>query len=330
MSGKKNRRQAFTIVEILVVVSIIALLMALLLPALSGVKGRSRKTSELSHIRQVGIAWNLYAGGNDDATVPGYLEPTSTPPIIQKWDLSFEFPQGSTIPDSIAAPWTWRLMPYFNNNYEVIRGYTGEERPDSLYIDMAAIPPDVNEATIFAEEPAFGYNAYYTGGWWDIEVIEDTEVVVPRFYDHVDLNGNALSVTAKSIGAIRRQSGYITFCSSAKYDAGVHRNPLDLDPGSWLVVPLFLADVYQWDRYYSPTGHMDPEALETFMETHIPIGRHTGQAAVLYADGHTSSEQPSTLYEPRMWINATDQRFFEGQSHEPTSYDGFLHLAPSP
>ncbi len=328
MSGKKNRRKAFTIVEILVVVSIIALLMALLLPALSGVKGRSRKTSELSHIRQVGTAWNLYAGGNNDAAMPGYMEPTSVPPIIQKWDLSFEFPRGSVIPDDIAAPWTWRLMPYLNNNYEIIRGYTGEERPDSLYIDVAAVPLDLDEAQEFAEAPAFGYNAYYTGGWWDIEEVEDTEIDVPRFYDHVDLNGNALSLTAKSIGAIRRQSGYITFCSSAKYDVGIHRKPQDLDPGSWLVVPLFLADEYQWDRVFTTDGTLDPEARETFVETHIPIGRHTGQAAVLYADGHTSSEQPNMLFEPRMWINSTDQRFFEGQRYQATAFDGFQHRAP--
>ena len=57
----------FTLVELLVVIAIIAVLVSLLLPAVSGVKQMGRKAACLSNLRQLGIAVHTYAqdyGGN--------------------------------------------------------------------------------------------------------------------------------------------------------------------------------------------------------------------------------------------------------------------------
>ncbi|MCC6581391.1 MAG: DUF1559 domain-containing protein [Phycisphaeraceae bacterium] len=55
------RAGAFTMIELLVVISIIALLLAILLPALKGARERSRQISCLSNIRQIGMALHGYA-----------------------------------------------------------------------------------------------------------------------------------------------------------------------------------------------------------------------------------------------------------------------------
>ena len=61
MFFKRSSGRGFTLVELLVVIAIIAVLVGLLLPAVSGVKQMGRKAACLSNLRQLGIAVHTYA-----------------------------------------------------------------------------------------------------------------------------------------------------------------------------------------------------------------------------------------------------------------------------
>ena len=66
-----DKRKAFTLIELLVVIAIIAVLLAILLPAINRVKEQGKRAVCLSHLRQLGLAWNMYCDENDDKIVNG-------------------------------------------------------------------------------------------------------------------------------------------------------------------------------------------------------------------------------------------------------------------
>src|SRR5689334_16211627 len=99
------QRRGFTLIELLVVIAIIAILAAMLLPALSRAKTKAQGTGCMNNTKQLMLAWRLYAEDNNDF-IPFAYATVANPPR-KPWVPSGPGFDRNTAPNQEKDPGNW-------------------------------------------------------------------------------------------------------------------------------------------------------------------------------------------------------------------------------
>jgi prepilin-type N-terminal cleavage/methylation domain-containing protein len=147
----RHKRGGFTLIELLVVIAIIAILAAMLLPALSKAKERAKRISCVNNLKQFGVAMFIYAGDHDDR-IPGSKYNPQNPPT-GGGDSTYFLYEGSGVTgmavDPVATPPT---------NHGLL--FTTGAMPSGKIFYCPGVTPDLGMQ--------FVYETYVTtaGGQW--------------------------------------------------------------------------------------------------------------------------------------------------------------------
>jgi len=113
----KNNDAGFTLIELLVVIAIIALLLAILMPAMSRVRELAKRAVCSNQVKQIGVAINAYASANDNHLPVYNSNNTSTRPylLVQSYVLyrsepAYVDPYGQLLPMKLAVLYEGRYI----------------------------------------------------------------------------------------------------------------------------------------------------------------------------------------------------------------------------
>jgi prepilin-type N-terminal cleavage/methylation domain-containing protein len=282
--------RGFTLIELLVVIGIIALVLSIALPALGTARRTAAQTREASALRQLALAYTMYAQENRETLLPGYTPGQwVTPGAGPEMQVFYAADTQARLYGSAARRYTWRLASYLGYAPEAL---VADKRLRQEFSDLPD-RPDTRDGFqwAFATSPSYGINSTFVGGdarrggffqpalnrWGKFYI---TSLAEPRFPDRL-----LIFATARGYHPITR----------ASVVPGRHRieGPwrASREPGQ---VPTF-------SPWGAPAGRFDPSRTPSTYG-HLDF-RHFGKVLITTFDGHVHQASLDEMRDMRRWSN---------------------------
>jgi prepilin-type N-terminal cleavage/methylation domain-containing protein len=293
-----SRNRAFTLMELLVVVAIIALLVGLVIVSMRTVRASATRSSSLGALRQMAMGYTRYTEDNSGRLMPGYIDSLlfNAPQPFEQ--LVVRQPSGTVLAPDDSQSYVWRLAPYVDNAWQTFFADTTDAGAMSRFnADFTAeIFGPADPSAVFggiSERPSFGLNSIFIGG--------------DAFHGGVIASSHPWQDTLEKVAAtrmseVRNPSRLIVFGPAARATGGstppIYDNPgigycelrppyLFLSNDTWITP--------QWGVGKQGLVYATPD-LGGGPDSGLPIDRAGKDSLPLaHLDGSTVVEQLSTL-----------------------------------
>lgn len=276
--------RAFTLIEVLVTISVIAVLISIALPTLKNARGVARQTREMVGAQQLMVAFNCYAGDNKSAVLTGLPSAAAVNASMLVTD-----DRGRRLFAPAAQRYPWRIAPYFSTG--IIALYDNQK----LMTDLRDAGDRYEKVGFsypyfFSLFPALGMNVAFVGGSVDHGMDPLSEKTFGRRY-------------VARMDEPRRPSRLLTFVSARPSPAWTFPD-IGTSEGYFLVEAPYSSQ-RKWASAYSAK---DPNS------SGFVALRHNKKAISAMFDGHVETLGFAELDDMTRWSDkATDPAWTLGK-----------------
>lgn len=321
-------RRAFTLVELVIVVAAVALLVAIVAPAISRARSIALADKEKAAARLTHKSWAMYAEDNREKLLPAsghwdWAHPSAPPsPNTPRLQPADPFRPGNVIDGTAAKFWTPFLMSQAPMRTDQIQvdaptRTTFDARnptPISITANFTSYASN-NKLSAYIMHPSVGMNGVFVGGAYTHGAFRASPTTAAnpmqsggRFY--VTAMPDVRAPDTLMVFASSRGGDVITSSDFFSYGAG---NPDfgTVRPGYWLVTPP-KAHPRGRGTAFTPTslgGVWGSTTNNTFDPVRVPSywgmldARSSGAVMTVMIDGHSEAQTLTQLRDMRKWSN---------------------------
>ena len=277
-----KRISAFTLMELLVVVAIIALLISLLIPGLSMARKHAKQIKAAGSVRQLLMAYTYYYTDNAQDLLWGY-PPASVnghPVLIRDSHSGYSFGW------PISSRYPWHIAPYVEKVWGVVYDH---KKPPSLPDSSNTEDEAFSKAYALSISPSFGLNGIYLGGHSH------------AFYQgFISVNGvmrpNVGSHVVYDADRVKKPATQIVFAESSNW---VQADVPEEAPGYHTASPP-IANGRIWQAENDTMVVVDE-----YRNIGLPRGRYTSKTVTGMFAGHVEMLSPYQLDDMNRWANGS-------------------------